>query len=40
MVFHHRQRLCAIADIAKANNIQLTTRLKVGDRLVIPSSAG
>ena len=29
-----------VADIAKANNIQLTTRLKVGDRLVIPSSAG
>jgi murein DD-endopeptidase MepM/ murein hydrolase activator NlpD len=26
-----------VADIAKANNIQLTTRLKVGDRLVIPS---
>jgi LysM repeat protein len=26
-----------IADIAKTNNIQLTTRLKVGDHLVIPS---
>jgi len=26
-----------VADIANANNIQLTTRLKVGDRLVIPS---
>jgi LysM repeat protein len=26
-----------VADIANANNIQLTTRLKVGDHLVIPS---
>jgi murein DD-endopeptidase MepM/ murein hydrolase activator NlpD len=26
-----------VVDIAKVNNIQLTTRLKVGDRLVIPS---
>jgi murein DD-endopeptidase MepM/ murein hydrolase activator NlpD len=27
----------SVADIANANNIQLTTRLKVGDHLVIPS---
>jgi LysM repeat protein len=27
-----------VADIAKANNIQLTALLKVGDRLVIPSA--